>query len=55
MKKIAVSAALVVVFTLSSALAGACSGGGCGGGGKGKDDKKKDDSTSSTAFVRIAL
>lgn len=57
MKKFAFSAALVVAFTISSALAGSCPGGGgsCDGGGKGKDDKKKDGSTNSTAMVRVAL
>jgi len=55
MKKLAFSAAMVVAFTISSALAGSCPGGGCDGGGKGKDDTKKDGSTNSTAIVRVAL
>ncbi len=40
MKKLILSAALVVAFTMSSALAGTCPGGGCGGGDKEKDSKK---------------
>jgi len=40
MKKLLFSAALVVAFTMSSALAGNCPGGGCGGGDKEKDGKK---------------
>jgi len=51
MKKLALSAALVVAFTVSSALAGSCPGGGCGD----KGDKKKDGSTNQTHSVRLAL
>ncbi len=53
MKKLVLSAALVVAFTVSSALAGNCPGGGCGG--KDSGDKKKDGSTNQTATLRVAL
>lgn len=53
MKKLILSAALVVAFTASSALAGSCPGGGCGD--KDKGDKKKDGSTNQTYSVRVAL
>jgi len=54
MKKLVLSAALVVAFTVSSALAGSCPGsGGCGD--KDKGDKKKDGSTNQTLSVRVAL
>lgn len=52
MKKLILSAALVVAFTVSSALAGSC--GGCGGD-KDKGDKKKDGSTNQTHSVRVAF
>jgi len=55
MKKLLFSAALVVAFTVSSALAGSCPGGGCGGGDKDKGDKKKDGSTNQTLSVRVDL
>lgn len=50
MKKLLFSAALIVAFTVSSALAGDCPNGGCGGG---KDKKKKDGSTNQTYSVRV--
>ncbi len=53
MKKIVLSAALVVAFTVSSALAGSCPGSGCGD--KDKGDKKKDASTNQTHSVQLAL
>lgn len=53
MKTLALTAAMVVAFTLSSALAQSCGGGGCGG--KDKGDKKKDGSTNSTATVQVVL
>jgi len=49
MKKLLFTAALVVAFTVSSALAQSCPGGGCGG----KKDKKKDGSTNQTHSVRV--
>lgn len=53
MNKLILSAALLVAFSISSALAGSCSG--CGGGDKSKSDKKKDGSTNQTATVRICF
>ena len=53
MTKLVLSAALVVAFTVSSALAGSCPGGGCGD--KDKGDKKKDGSTNQTLSVQLAL
>ena len=55
MNKLIISAALVVAFTVSSALAGSCPGSGGGCGDKDKDGKKKDGSTNSTAIVQVAL
>lgn len=40
MKKLVLSAAVLVAFTVSSALAGSCPGGGCGDKEKDKDGKK---------------
>jgi len=52
MKKLIMSAALVLAFTVSSALAGSCPGGGCGDKPK---DGKKDGSTNQTHSVSVAL
>jgi hypothetical protein len=40
MKKLVLSAAVLVAFTVTSALAGSCPGGGCGDKEKDKDGKK---------------
>jgi hypothetical protein len=56
MKKLVLSASLVVVltvaFTLASALAQTCPGGGCG---KKKDTSTNAPGTNSTAIVHVAL
>ena len=58
MKKLVLSATLVVVltvaFTVASALAQSCPSGGCGGGKK-KDASTNSPSTNSTAIVHVAL
>ena len=58
MKKLLVSASLVVAFTAAFAVASAfaqnCPGGGCGGGKK-KDNSTNSTGTNSTAIVRVAL
>ena len=54
MKSLILSAALVLAFTVSSALAQSCPNGGCGGGKK-KDTSTNSTGTNSTAVVRVAL
>jgi len=49
MKKLALSAIVVLAFTASSALAGTCPGGGCGD--KEKSDKKKEAPAPQTVVV----
>jgi hypothetical protein len=51
MKKLMLSAAVVVAFSVSSVFAGPCPGGGCGS--KDKDDVK--DTTDEAAMVEVAL
>jgi len=59
MKKIALFAAVLAAFSISSVLAGSCPGGGCGGGDKEKDkDKDKDkpkDGEKKSLTVRVNL
>ena len=54
MKTLVLTTALVLAFTVSSALAQSCPNGGCGGGKK-KDTSTNSTGTNSTAIVRIAL
>jgi len=53
MKKLLFTAALLVAFTMSSALAGSCPGsGGCGNKGK---DGKKSGQTNQTFTVQVGF
>jgi len=53
MKTLVLTAALVLAFTVSSALAQSCPNGGCGG--KKKDTSTNSTGTNSTAIVKVAL